>query len=455
MHFFTQSLGRSCSSHTIFALSSGQGKCGVAVIRVSGAHAADALKLVLNSETLPKPRTAVLKHIKHPIRKETLDKGLILWLPGPRSFTGEDSFELQVHGGIAVVNQSLVLPIYYKQKQKFRGNRLFYKPEGSLSKLYNKWKQILTNSVAHIEAHIDFEETETLEHNIIEKVTYDIKNLAKEINEHLIDGRKGEILRNGVRTVILGEPNAGKSSLLNLLCQRPAAIVTPIEGTTRDVLEVTLNIGGYPLVLADTAGLTSNTKDIVEKEGIQRALQLYEKSDLIVLVIDSEKYVKWMEENGRKDFDGYVKYYVKKMKIPNLIATDNSSNLFSKHCLIVVNKIDLRSNVELEVDEEKCVRISCKTEDGVSNLIERLSDRLKILCGEPSVEHPSMNQMRHRQHLTECLNCLQLFMKEEKSRDLVLMAEYLRKSLRHLGKLVGNITSEQLLDVIFRDFCIR
>ncbi|KAJ8911652.1 hypothetical protein NQ315_005998 [Exocentrus adspersus] len=333
---------RLCSSHTIFALSSGlfyvilflkgQGKCGVAVIRISGPDSERALQLVTNLSDVPKPRTAILRSITHPRTQEVLDKGLILWFPGPRSFTGEDSFELQVHGGVAVINAVLDalgsidrlrlaepgeftrrafhngkldltevegLADLLQAETELQRKQAFLQTQGSLSKVYNKWKNALIKCVASIEAHIDFDETDTLELNLLQVMMEDVKNLSNEIQNHLLDGHKGEILRTGVKTVIIGEPNVGKSSLLNILCKRPAAIVTPIEGTTRDILEVTLNIGGYPLVLADTAGLRSKTEDLVEKEGISRALQLYEKADLVLLIIDSEKYVKWKKRKTK------------------------------------------------------------------------------------------------------------------------------------------------------------
>ncbi|CAH1116264.1 unnamed protein product [Phaedon cochleariae] len=480
------------SSDTIFALSSGHGKCGVAVIRVSGKNSPTALKLLTDSNVLPKARSAILRRIKHPISKETLDRGLILWFPGPKSFTGEDSFELQVHGGIAVVNAILNalgsipslrlaepgeftrrafhnakldltevegLADLLQAETELQRRQAYLQTEGSLSKLYNKWKKTLTNGVAHVEAHIDFGETETLEPHLIEHVAKDIHILARDIEQHLADGRKGEILRNGVKTVILGEPNVGKSSLLNLLCERPAAIVTPIEGTTRDVLEVTLNIHGYPLVLADTAGLRSSTKDIIEKEGIERALKLYEKSNLVILVVDMEKYRNWKRIHEERGINKYLKEYVDKLKISNLIDASDENISFTKQCLVVFNKSDLGQDEDASIDEDHFVRISCKTEDGVAKLTHMISQKLRILCGEPSEEHPSMNQLRHRQHLSDCLKSLQLFLDEvssddTKEYDLVIMAEYLRKSLRQLGKLVGNVTTDQLLNVIFKDFCI-
>ncbi|RZB39267.1 tRNA modification GTPase GTPBP3, mitochondrial, partial [Asbolus verrucosus] len=423
---------------------------------------------------LPQPRTAILRSIKHPISKEILDKGLILWFPGPQSFTGEDCCEFHVHGGIAVVNSildalssisklRLAEPGEFTRRAFYNGKldltevegladllqaeteiqrkQAFLQTQGALSKLYNKWRKVLLKSVAHVEAHIDFEETETIDEGVLDSVIEEVIKLKQEIQQHLNDGRKGELLRTGVKTVILGEPNVGKSSLLNLLCKKPAAIVTPIEGTTRDILEVTLNIDGYPLVLADTAGLRSDTDDVIEKEGISRAMQSYEAADLIILVIDSQKYVQWLNANANSNVVDYLKYYIKILALNDLIKS------------MVFNKLDLvKSELKLECSQEVTC-LSCKYEEGVSNLVENVKNKLKILCGEPSAEHPSMNQARHRQHLSNCLECLNLFLKDSGS-DTVLMAEYLRKSLKHLGYLVGVTTTEQLLDVIFKDFCI-
>nr|CAI5833883.1 unnamed protein product [Callosobruchus analis] len=450
------------SSDTIFALSSGQGKCGVAVIRVSGPHSQEALLQLTRLQKLPEPRLAILRSIKHPVSLETLDKGLVIWFPGPKCFTGEDSFELHVHGGLAVVSAVLnalqAIPklrlaepgeftrrAFYNKKldltevegladllqseTELQRKQAFLQSQGALSKLYNRWKQSLTSCVAHIEAQIDFEETETLELGLLEAVSKNVQKLVEEIERHINDGRKGEMLRQGVKTIILGEPNVGKSSILNLLCQRPAAIVTPFEGTTRDVLEITLNIGGYPLVIADTAGLRSETADQIEKEGIRRALELLDKCNLVLLVVDLEKYLKC--EKDRND-------------------------LFSKQCILVLNKVDLLHST-VDIDINNTVMLSCRTERGVSELTNILSDKLKALCGEPTEEHPSLNQVRHRQHLMDCVSYLKTFLKEcseGDARDLVIMAEYLRKALRHLGKLVGHVSSEQLLDIIFNEFCI-
>nr|CAH7739657.1 unnamed protein product [Callosobruchus chinensis] len=450
------------SSDTIFALSSGQGKCGVAVIRVSGPYSQQALLQLTSLQKLPEPRHAILRSIKNPVSSETLDKGLVIWFPGPKCFTGEDSFELHVHGGLAVVSAVLnalqAIPklrlaepgeftrrAFYNKKldltevegiadllqseTELQRKQAFLQSQGALSKVYNRWKQSLTGCLAHIEAQIDFEETDTLELGLLEAVSNNVQKLVDEIERHINDGRKGEMLRQGVKTIILGEPNVGKSSILNLLCQRPAAIVTPIEGTTRDVLEITLNIGGYPLVIADTAGLRSETLDQIEKEGIRRALELLERSNLVLLVVDLEKYLK---------------------------CEKDSNDLFSKQCIVVLNKVDLLHGT-IDIDIDSTVMLSCRTERGVSELTNVLSNKLKALCGEPTEEHPSLNQVRHRQHLMDCVSylkfCLQECVKGDRC-DLVIMAEHLRKALRHLGKLVGHVSNEQLLDIIFNEFCI-
>ncbi|XP_044256219.1 tRNA modification GTPase GTPBP3, mitochondrial [Tribolium madens] len=470
---------------TIYALSSGQGKCGVAVIRVSGASTELALQC-LTGLSNPKPRTAILRSIKHPSNHEILDKGLILWFPGPHSFTGEDCCEFHVHGGIAVVNSVLNalgslpdlrlaepgeftrrafhngkldltevegLADLLQAETEIQRKQAFLQTQGALSKLYNKWRGSLIKSVAHIEAHIDFEETETIDEGVLEHIVKEIETMRDEIDKHLNDGRKGELLRNGVKTVILGEPNVGKSSLLNLLCKRPAAIVTPVEGTTRDILEVTLNIEGYPLVLADTAGLRTETDDIVEKEGIIRAKRSYECADLVILVIDSEKYYSWLHNHSSGSTTDYLKFYVEKLGLHDLLNYESNDEIFTKECIIVFNKLDLVENSLNLQNSSQINCLSCKSEDGVPDLVNSISNKLKVLCGEPSAEHPSMNQVRHRQHLSNCLKCLNSSL-EKSSNDTVLMAESLRKALRHLGYLVGVTTTEQLLDVIFKDFCI-
>lgn len=211
-----------------------------------------------------------------------------------------------------------------------------------------------------MEAFIDFEETETIDNNIIDDVVINIKKLINDINIHISNGYKGEILRSGVKTVIVGEPNVGKSSLLNNLCNKPRAIVSPIEGTTRDLLEVTININGYPLILTDTAGLRKNTTDVIEKEGIDRAVDSIKSSDLILYVIDINKYL-----NNNK-FDD------------NLLSNNlKSYNFDNKQYLIICNKTDLVDNNILENLKNNFTLISCKTKSGFDNLYNDLNEKLK------------------------------------------------------------------------------
>ncbi|XP_057254405.1 tRNA modification GTPase GTPBP3, mitochondrial isoform X2 [Pezoporus wallicus] len=293
---------RLCSAawgDTIFAVSSGHGRCGVAVIRTSGPGSRGALQSLTGRPALPPPRVLALRRIRDPATGEPLDRGLVVWFQGPQSFTGEDCAELHVHGGPAVVSGVLralgslpglrpAEPGEFTRRAFRRGKldltaaeglgdliraeteaqrrQALRQMEGELGRLYQRWSDALTQALAHLEAYIDFSEDDNVEEEVLSQVDATVRALEQEIGSHLQDGRRGEMLRGGVRAVIAGPPNVGKSSLLNLLCQRPAAIVSPAAGTTRDVVEVALNVGGYPLVLSDTAGLRDAT-DPVEQEG--------------------------------------------------------------------------------------------------------------------------------------------------------------------------------------------
>ncbi|XP_069646597.1 tRNA modification GTPase GTPBP3, mitochondrial isoform X2 [Haliaeetus albicilla] len=288
---------------TIFAVSSGHGRCGVAVIRTSGPGSRGALQSLTGRPELPPPRVLALRRIRDPATAEPLDRGLVVWFAGPQSFTGEDCAELHVHGGPAVVSGVLralgrlpglrpAEPGEFTRRAFRRGKldltaveglgdliraeteaqrrQALRQMEGELGRLYQRWSETLTQALAHLEAYIDFSEDDNVEEEVLSQVDATVRELEQEVGAHLQDGRRGELLRGGVHAVIAGPPNVGKSSLLNLLCQRPAAIVSPVAGTTRDVVEVALNVGGYPLVLSDTAGLRDAT-DPVEQEGVSRA----------------------------------------------------------------------------------------------------------------------------------------------------------------------------------------
>ncbi|KAJ9589478.1 hypothetical protein L9F63_017295, partial [Diploptera punctata] len=450
----------SSSASTIYALSSGHGKCGVAVIRISGPKASEAIVRITRN-SLPQPRHAMLRRLKDTVTNETLDKGLILWFPGPKSFTGEDSCEFQVHGGPAVVSAVLTalskLPGFRPAepgeftKRAFHAGKLdltevegladlihaeteaqrkqaFLQMEGNLRQLYDTWRQILIKSMAHVEAYIDFSEDENIEENVLETVEENIKNLRSNIQKHLADGRCGERLRDGVRTVIVGEPNVGKSSLLNLLCERPAAIVTPIAGTTRDVVEINMNIGGYPVIIADTAGLRFNTQDLVEQEGMTRARIHTENADLVIIVIDVTKYVK-QHKNNNLSFISFIYNYIKELKLDTILLK------------FVVNKMDMLEEdwKHVKDDGRRCV----------PQLLDKLTDRLTKLCGKPSRELPCLTQARHRKHLTDCVMCLDEYLRIcIDGGDSVLAAQQLRKALRQIGKITGHTSFGTMFSTI-------
>ncbi|KAG8035805.1 hypothetical protein G9C98_001461 [Cotesia typhae] len=389
---------------------------------------------------------------------------------GPNSFTGEDSVEFQVHGGPAVIESLMSALSKLKLKPAEPGEftkRAFYngkldlteiegladlihaeteqqrkqallQADGSLSKLYNSWKKKLSTSLANIEAYIDFGEDDNIEQNVLEKCNETIRTLVADISQHLADGRRGEILRTGVRTVIIGQPNVGKSSLLNYLACRNAAIVTPIAGTTRDIVELSTNISGYPVILADTAGLVTVTEDIVEKEGIKRARSYATTADFIILMIDVSNFL-----SSEKSFGDYLHHYVDQLEISDLIKEKRGN------FIIIVNKIDLVKcddyKVINDLREYGAIPISCDKEDGFTDL-----------CGNPSRENPTISQARHRIHLKTCIDYLNNYLGvvNNYEYDMVIAAQQIRFAMRELGKITGHVSSEEILDIIFKNFCI-
>lgn len=464
---------------TIYALSSGQGKCGVAVIRISGMKAIDALHEMTTLSNI-EPRKAVLKKILDPETKEMIDKGLCLWFPGPKSFTGEDCVEFHVHGGPAILSSLMsalaklnftpALPGEFTRRA-FYNNKLdlveiegladlihaeteqqrkqaLLQANGHLSKLYNNWRQKLLNIIANLEAYIDFKEDDNIEDNVLESSNCSVQDLIKEIEYHLSDNRKGEILRSGIRTVIIGEPNVGKSTILNYLVQRNAAIVSPIAGTTRDIIELSINISGYPIILADTAGFTESPKDPIETEGILRAKAYAKNVDLIILVIDACKFM-----NSGMTYSDYIREYINKLDLNDLLTNDQSKRYF-----VVANKTDLLSEQDKEElkKEENIVTASCVTKEGLSNITKSMTSHCQELCGNILNENPVISQNRYRVHLSKCLRNLKNYIKaiSVKNYDMVIAVEEIRIGMRELGKITGHVHTDEILDNIFKNFCI-
>ncbi|XP_015245951.1 PREDICTED: tRNA modification GTPase GTPBP3, mitochondrial [Cyprinodon variegatus] len=468
---------------TIFALSSGHGRCGVAVVRISGPAATTALRSMVGlRKHLPPPRTAMLRSITDPYSKEILDRGLVLWFPAPHSFTGEDSAEFHIHGGPAVITAVLqalgsvpgMRPAEAGEftRRAFHAGKLdlteveglgdlihaeteaqrrqaLRQMSGDLACLYQNWSHRLKRCLAHVEAFIDFSEDELIEEGVLEQVDISVHDLQAEIGQHLKDERRGERLRSGVHVVIAGATNAGKSSLLNTLCQRPAAIVSPIAGTTRDVVETALDIGGFPVLLSDTAGLRESP-DLVEQEGVRRARERVQQADLTLLVVDST-----LLPSEEHQASALLLNHLRSV-------LSSQENTETGRCLLVLNKTDLLP----EAQREKLNRglrgvsglppvclISCQTNEGLKDFLTLLQSSIKSMCGDPLSGAPTLTQARHRAHLQQCVAALAQYGRYRDT-DLALAAEGIRLALTGLGRITGRVGAEEILDIIFKDFCI-
>lgn len=439
---------------TIYALSSAAGRAGVAVVRVSGPAARMTVE-ALSGRPPGRPREAVLRRLADPADGTAIDHALVLWFEGPQSFTGEDVAEFHVHGGRAVVagllgalagrpglraaeageftrrafeNGKLDLTAVeglgdlIEAETAAQRRQALRQMDGALGQLYEGWRSRLVRILAYAEAEIDFPDEEVpgdLSHQLLPEA----ETLASEIRIHLDDGGKGERLREGVEVVILGPPNAGKSSLLNRLAGREAAIVSEEAGTTRDIVEVRLDIGGVPVTLADTAGLRE-AGGAVEREGIRRALMRAEKADLRIMVAACGA-------DGRIEGDSG-------MTVTGT-ATDD---------IRVLNKVDLGGDCPAGF-----IAVSARTGEGIEELISVLAARVGSI-GE-AVEHPMITRARHREGLRDCLSALERACEGlSRERPVELLAEDLRLAARALGRITGRVDVEDLLDVVFRDFCI-
>uniref|UniRef100_W8AQQ9 tRNA modification GTPase GTPBP3, mitochondrial n=1 Tax=Ceratitis capitata TaxID=7213 RepID=W8AQQ9_CERCA len=471
---------------TIFSLSSGYGKCGVSVIRVSGPRTRHAMEAIIGSRRELKARYAYLKSFNHPKTKEVIDKGLVLWFPGPASFTGEDSCEFQVHGSLAVVAAMLdalgtvegLRPAAAGEftKRAFYGGKIdltevegladlihseteaqrkqaLLQSSGALSRVYDSWRRRLIRCSAHLEAYIDFAEEENIEDDVVLQLSKELRRIISEIRNHLNDQRQGELLRNGVRTTIIGAPNVGKSSLLNMICQREIAIVTPIAGTTRDIIESTHNFGGYPVIFADTAGLHKNTDDIVELKGIGKAKECLQNADLILLLTDARELLENIT-TLKCSLHEYQVAYLKQLDL-------DVNSLVDKRIQLIANKIDLLSPEELQklMKIYNLFCISCKQPkaDVVKPFLKGFEGILRELCGQPTAEHPRITHERYRQQLERCIEHINIFLDEyapDIFPDTAISAQKLRNALKCIERITGHVSSDDILDVVFKDFCI-
>lgn len=437
---------RPASRETIFALSSAPGRAGVAVVRVSGSLSAAAIE-TLSGKALPAPRSAALRQLRDR-GGAPLDEALVLWFPGPASFTGEDCAEFHLHGGRAILEgvfatlaQSGLRPAEAGEftrravehgkldltraeaiadliaaETEAQRRQALRQYEGGLEQLYERWRAELLRATAWMEAAIDFSD-EDLPDDIGAKAVTLAKNILEEIQQHTSDGRRGELLRNGLYLTVIGPPNVGKSSLVNALAQRDVAIVSEIAGTTRDVIEVHLDLGGYPVILADTAGLRE-AAEAIEAEGVRRALYRAAHADLVLLLLDG---------SAADPF-------------PNV-----SRETLASASLVVWNKADLPWPAE-----RRGVAVSLKTGVGVAELIAAIATAAEAKLEGPRDAAP-LTRARHRHALETAADAL---IRAIGAENVELRAEDLRLALRAIGRITGRVDVEELLDVVFRDFCI-
>jgi tRNA modification GTPase len=448
---------------TIFALSSGRPPAAIAVVRVSGPRARVALEKMIGR--VPEPRRAALARVRDPATGDVIDEGLALWFPGPGSETGEDIAELQVHGGRAVIAAVLAALARLEgfrhaeagefTRRAFESGRMdltavegladlvaaeteaqrrqaFQHLKGLLGERAETWRQRLIEALALVEAGIDFSDEDDVPKDMMARALELIRPLADEIGR--AGAGQGERLREGLRVAIAGPPNAGKSTLFNRLARREAAIVSPFPGTTRDVLEVHLDLGGYPVTVLDTAGIRE-TSDPVEQEGVRRASDQAASADLVLWLVDVAA--------------------IDPQSVPNLahpVAMPAGAALW-----LVVNKIDLVGEDQLRRVESAFGReltvhlLSSSTGAGVDELVNALARFAEqTFTPEPAL----VTRERQRAHLEETVVALRGAQQAAQDGREEIMAEQLRLATRALGKLLGRVDVEDILDVIFRDFCI-
>jgi len=404
----------------------------------------------------PKPRFAAGRHILHPTTADELDRGIVVWFPAPKSFTGEDVAELQVHGGRAVIKAVLdalatipgcrmAEPGEFARRAFVNGKLDLAEAEGladlidaeteaqrrqalrqaggALSGTYESWRKALIEAQALIEASLDFSDEADVGTDALAEARSAVDTVVRAMRRHLDDGHRGEILRAGFRIVLAGPPNVGKSSLMNALARRDVAIVSEEAGTTRDVIEVHLDLAGLPVIVSDTAGIRDSGTP-VEREGIRRTFARAQDADLILWVIDAHA--------------------------PD-IALPAELRPVGDRVLPVLNKSDLIANAGSAVMPDDMIAVSALTGSGLDTLVARLTAIAADRIGP--CEEPAITQARHRRHIGDALTALEAFLAGGLQEE-VLRAEDIRLAVQALGRITGRVDVEEVLDQVFQRFCI-
>ncbi|MCP5075656.1 MAG: tRNA uridine-5-carboxymethylaminomethyl(34) synthesis GTPase MnmE [Rhodobacteraceae bacterium] len=444
------------AAETIFAPSSGNQKAGVCVIRVSGVGCQTVLDYFVGDSVTP--RYACLRTLTDPHTDELIDNCLVLWFPGPLSFTGEDVVELHVHGGRAVIDATLralgkssgfrlAEPGEFARRAFLNGKLdlseiegladlisaqtevqrklALREADGRVKALYDGWREKLLHCLAYVEADVDFVDEDDVPENLGATIMGSLSDLLADVRRHCSDRMQGEVLRRGFRVVLAGIPNVGKSSLLNCLAQREAAIVTEVAGTTRDVVEVFVDLAGYPVVFCDTAGLRG-TEDAVERIGVERAVKTVNEAD----------YVIWMCDE--------------RMEWPNAAAAYTDSD-----AIWIRNKGDLGEIVESVAQRPPVsLVVSAQTGEGVADLLTQI--QTSAAARFELTEDIGVARQRHAECVTNCAQHIEAALRllEQRQFDPEVLAEELRLAARALAKISGRIDVEDILDRIFGEFCI-
>ncbi len=451
-------------SNTIFALSSAPGKAGVSVLRISGGKSLSILNALAQSDEASFPEERKLHYVRlvSARSRDIIDNAMVVFFKGPKSFTGEDVVEIHCHGSIAIIkmlySELLALGLRIAEAGEFarraflngkfdltsaegladlieaetvaQAKQALNQAGGALEKLYNKWRESLLKTISLLEAYIDFPD-EDIPEEVLDGVSSTKNEIINTIKRHLNDSCKGEILRNGIKLSIVGAPNVGKSTLLNYLLGREASIVSDIAGTTRDIVEGHLDIGGYPIIIQDTAGIRSDSLDLIENEGIKRAINAAGQADIKIIMFDA---------SNKGDIDQALLD----------IIDDNS--------IIIMNKIDIADDSS-HLDRfrhfklaqlKNVVNISLAEDQGLEALTEKIASLAEDLVG--NIDDPRITRERHRHSLQEALEHLERANMYDN--DLVLVAEDIRLSMRAISYITGNITVDEILGEIFSNFCI-